>query len=151
MSESAAIAIDQKPCRGVQLFPHENKTNDHTHGQGQVLIHASTFHTNTTDYERTVEKDKCTGNADRTPSQLAPNPIKARCDLCQLACRSIIQYVVCTERCSSIKAITHRSLINSSKTNHVSSIPTWPYHTCPSPNHLSYLLNFYPFLTNHVN
>jgi len=34
MSESAAIAIDQKSCMGVQLFPHENKTNDHTHGQG---------------------------------------------------------------------------------------------------------------------
>ncbi|RLM54708.1 hypothetical protein C2845_PM10G14190 [Panicum miliaceum] len=30
MTESVAIAIDQKPCRDVQLFPHENKTNDHT-------------------------------------------------------------------------------------------------------------------------
>ena len=60
-------------------------------------------------------------------------------------------YKVCGLYGKVLKAITHRSLINLSKTNHVSSIPTWPYHTCPSPNHLSYLLNFYPFLTNHVN
>ena len=25
MSESAAIAIDYKPCRGVQLFPHDTE------------------------------------------------------------------------------------------------------------------------------
>ena len=40
------------------------------------------LHTNTTDYERTVGKDKCTGAADHTPSRLAPNPIKVRCDSC---------------------------------------------------------------------
>jgi hypothetical protein len=34
MIESAVIAIDKKFYGGVQLFPHENKTNDHTHGQG---------------------------------------------------------------------------------------------------------------------
>ena len=79
------------------------------------MIHASTFHTNTTGYDRTAGKNKCTGTADHTPSQLAPNPIKARCDSCQLAYRPIIKYVVCTKKCSSIKAMTRRSLTNSSK------------------------------------
>jgi hypothetical protein len=87
------------------------------------LIHASTVHIPILGYERTFGRDKCTGTANHTLSQPAPNPLKARCDLCYLAYHPIIKYVVCMGKCSSIKAITYRSLINPSKSNHLSSTP----------------------------
>jgi hypothetical protein len=88
-----------------------------------VLIRALTVHIHIPGYERTVARDKCTRTADHTPSQPAPNPLKARCHLYYRAYHPIIKYVVCSEKCSSIKAITHRSLINLSKSNHLSSTP----------------------------
>jgi len=47
------------------------------------------------------------------------------------------------ERCSSDRRPKRRSLTNSSKTNHLDSIPSWPYHSCSSPNHNSWWFTFY--------
>ena len=87
---------------------------------------------------------------DYTPSQPALNLLNARCDLCYLAYHLIIKHVVCTKKYSSIKAITHRSLINPSKPKHLSSTPNMALPYLLKSESPFIVAQFYPTLTNHV-